>query len=214
MLPAVLKGPLRILCLGAHCDDIEIGCGATMMELARQRPDLSVRWVVFSGNEVRREEARASAADFLQGVADREVALKTFRESYFPSQRQEIKDEFERLSLRFDPTLIFTHFRQDDHQDHRIIADLTWNTFRHHLILEYEIPKYEDDLGHPNLFVPVEQDTARRKTEALQRHFRSQRQRGWFTDETFLALLRLRGVHGASPSGLAEAFHCRKLRLG
>lgn len=211
MLSLGMNGPLRILCLGAHCDDIEIGCGATLMHLANHAHDVAVRWAVFSGNDIRHEEARASAAEFLQGVPDRAIDLKNFRESFFPTQRGEIKEEFERLRARFDPNIVFTHFKNDDHQDHRLIAELTWNTFRDHLILEYEIPKFEDDLGKPNVFFPVERETVVRKVEALRRHYRSQRQRSWFTDDTFMGLMRIRGVNANAPSGFAEAFHCRKL---
>ncbi len=211
MLALTFDGPLDILCLGAHCDDIEIGCGGTILQLGRRAAEISVCWVVFSGNTGRQDEARASAADFLSEVPRREIELLGFRESFFPTQWSAIKDEFERLKAKLRPSLIFTHYRGDDHQDHRVIADLTWNTFRDHLILEYEVPKFEDDLGRPNLFVPVERQTARRKVDALCQHFRSQRQRGWFSEDTFMALMRLRGTHANAPSGLAEAFHCRKL---
>lgn len=208
-----LKGPQRVLCLGAHSDDIEIGCGGTVLTLAAHIPDIEIRWVVFSGTGPRAEEARASATDFLEGVARRTIEVKGYPESYFPAHHTRIKEDFERLKS-FDPTLVLTHFKADDHQDHRVVAELSWNTFRNHAILEYEIPKYEDDLARPGLFVPIERAAAERKLAILNRHFGTQKARGWFTDETFMALMRLRGVHANAPTGLAEAFFCRKLCLG
>lgn len=205
-------GPLRILCLGAHSDDIEIGCGATLLELLSRHPGSSVTWVVLSASNGRAAEARASAADLLQGVPDKAIHVANFHESYFPWQGERIKEAVEALKPAA-PDLIFTHWKDDAHQDHRTVADLTWNSFRNHLILEYEIPKYESDLGHPNVYVPVSAEQARRKIAGLMRHFASQQRRPWFTEDTFHALMRLRGVNAQSPSGLAEAFHCRKMCL-
>jgi len=212
MLPLGLPAdrPQRILCLGAHSDDIEIGCGATLLHLAETVPGLEVRWVVFSGDERRTIEAKASAAEFLAGVPRQEVAALGFRESFFPAQWSEIKAAME-AQKPFKPTLILTHTREDHHQDHRIVSELTWNTFRDHLLLEYEIPKYEGDIGNPNLFVPVSRDNATRKAEAIRRHFVSQHGRSWFSEETFMATMRLRGIGCNAPSGLAEAFTCRKV---
>lgn len=202
-------GPLRVLCLGAHCDDIEIGCGATLLRLAGTVPDLEVRWVVFTGSPRRHEEARRSATLFLSGVRKRQIELHAFQESYLPAQWGAVKAEFERLKAAFRPALILTHARDDAHQDHRTVAELTWNTFRDHLILEYEIPKYEGDLGNPNLFVPVDRDLAERKVAALLSCFESQRGRAWFDEGTFLGLMRLRGVACNSP--FAEGFLARKV---
>lgn len=201
--------PLRILCLGAHSDDIELGCGGAMLTLLAAHPGSRVLWVVFSGSDVRAAEARASAADFLAGAKERDVRTLAFRESYFPSQVPEIKPVFETLSA-FEPDLVFSHRGADLHQDHRTIAELTWNTFRDHVILEYEIPKYDGDLGRPNLYVPVTAEQAARKVEVLMSSFRSQASKGWFTPDTFEALLRLRGIEAASPTGRAEAFHAPK----
>jgi LmbE family N-acetylglucosaminyl deacetylase len=203
--------PLRILCLGAHSDDIEIGCGATILRLTAERPGSSVRWVVFSATPEREREARASAADHLAAAGQSEVIVHAFRESYFPYIGTEIKDAFERLKSGFIPELILTHHRHDLHQDHRTIAELTWNTFRNHLIAEYEIPKYEGDLGSPNVFVPVAEAVARRKIELILKHFPSQASRTWFRADTFQAVMRLRGVECNAPEGFAEAFHCRKV---
>ena len=202
--------PLRILCLGAHSDDIEIGCGATLLTLLAQHPGSSVRWVVFSGSEARAAEARASAADFLARAEQRDVRTLGFRESFFPSQHAELKTACEALT-DFEPDVIFTHRGADRHQDHRTLAELTWNTFRNHRILEYEIPKYDADLGTPNAFVVVQGAVARQKCQLLRKHFVSQHARPWFDEELFLGLLRIRGVECRSESGYAEAFDARKL---
>lgn len=207
--------PLRLLCLGAHPDDIEIGCGGTVLRLLAERQDTLVRWTVFSGNRERRCEAEASACDFLGGIprANRQIEIHAFRDGYFPAQIAAIKDEFEALHRGFEPDLVLTHARTDLHQDHRTIAELTHNTFRNHLVLEYEIPKYDGDLGNPNLFVPLPAPLCARKCAALLDHFASQAMRQWFTADTFMAMLRLRGIGCNAPSGLAEAFHCRKAVL-
>ncbi len=205
------SGPLKLLCLGAHSDDIEIGCGGTILRLAAENPDLAVRWIVFSSSGPRAAEARSSAAAFLEGVGDQRVEVMGFRDGYFPFQGTEIKDCFEALKRDFDPSLVLTHYRDDAHQDHRLLAQLTYNTFRDHLVLEYEIPKYDGDVGNPGFFVPLRRAQMQRKVELLDRHFASQRGRGWFTDETFLALARLRGIGCNAPEGLAEAFYARKL---
>lgn len=206
-------GPIRLLCLGAHADDIEIGCGGTVLRLLAERPGMSVHWIVFSGDGRREAEARAAASDFLSGCAAAQVAVLKFRDGYFPSQHAAIKDEFEALKRAFDPTLVLTHWRLDAHQDHRIVAELTHNTFRDHLILEYEIPKYDGDTGSPNVFVPLTRAQANRKAGAIARHFASQHGRGWFTEETFLALARLRGIACNAPEGMAEAFYGGKIVL-
>ena len=202
---------LRILCLGAHADDIEIGCGGTVLRLLAEHPHAAVRWIVFSGDGERKQEAQAAAARFLSGCRDVTVDVLGFRDGYFPVERAEIKDVFERLKREQDPALVLTHFREDMHQDHRLIAELTWNTFRDHLIWEYEIPKYEGDQGNPNLFVPLSTDVACRKTAAIVEGFPSQLARPWFNPETFLALMRLRAVGCRAPDGFAEAFYCRKV---
>ncbi len=208
---AGLPQPLRLLCLGAHPDDIEIGCGGSLLRLAAEQPRMSVRWIVFSGSERRQAEATGAARDFLAGVADSEVRVLGFRDGFFPSQHAEIKDAFEQLKRDWRPTLVLTHYRDDLHQDHRLIAELTYNTFRDHLVWEYEVPKYDGDLGNPNLFLPLSREQCRRKVALLLEHFPSQRERaGWFTEETFFALMRLRGLGCNAPSGLAEAFYCRK----
>ena len=203
--------PLKVLCLGAHCDDIEIGCGGTLLRLLSERPGSEVKWVVFSSVPERERETRASAEAFLAAAGRREVTVKQFRESYFPSAAASIKDEFEGLKAGEPPDLILTHHRRDEHQDHRVIAELTWNTFRNHFIAEYEIPKYEGDLGQPNLFVPIPSPVAEQKIDLLLRHYPSQAGRSWFRAETFRAVLSLRGIECGAPDGSAEAFHCRKV---
>lgn len=204
---------LRLLCLGAHADDIEIGCGGTILRLAQEHPGMEVRWVVFSGSESRRREAETSARHFLAalagGAASAFVAHE-FRDGFFPAQLMEIKERFEQIKRGFQPSLVLTHYREDLHQDHRTIAELTYNTFRDHLVWEYEIPKYDGDLGNPNLFSPLSEELCRRKVAAILEHFQSQRGHHWFTAGTFSAMLRLRGIGCNAPSGLAEAFYCRK----
>jgi LmbE family N-acetylglucosaminyl deacetylase len=203
----------RVLCLGAHSDDIEIGIGGTLLKLAGQASDLEVWWVVFSASGPRAEEASRSADEFLSGVARKQVKIGSFRESYFPSEWSTIKEWFEEIKAKFDPDVVFTHYRDDRHQDHRVLSDLAWNTFRNHLILEYEILKYDGDLGHPNVFVPVSEQLCARKIALLMKHFKTQSTRHWFTSDTFEAMHRIRGIECVSPTGRAEAFYCRKMLL-
>lgn len=202
---------MSVLCLGAHSDDIEIGCGGTVLRLVAERPGTTVDWVVFSADDAREAEARDSAAAFLAGAAMARVVVHRFRESYFPHLGDQIKDAFEALKGDVAPDLVFTHRREDRHQDHRTIAELTWNTFRDHVVVEYEIHKYEGDLGHPNLYVPLDEEVAERKVELLARHFGTQRSRSWFRPETFRGLMAVRGVECNAASGWAEAFHAPKL---
>jgi LmbE family N-acetylglucosaminyl deacetylase len=209
-LPQNGAAPLKVLCLGAHSDDIEIGCGGTILRLLSAHRNLEIVWVVFSSSQEREREARNSAALFLQQAKQKEIIVNNFRDGFFPFDGAEIKNLFEGLK-RTSPDLIFTHNRNDAHQDHRMIEQMTWNTFRNHLILEYEIPKYDGDLGQPNFFVPLEQETYQRKIRYLMEAFNSQRTKRWFEPETFLALMRLRGMESVAPSGYAEAFFCRKL---
>jgi len=205
--------PLRFLCLGAHSDDIEIGCGGAILKLLAAHPGSSVTWVVFSSNDQREAEARGSATAFLQSAAQSNVIVHRFKESYFPHAGSEIKDAFEELKRSGTPDVVFSHHRHDVHQDHRTIAELTWNTFRNHLILEYEIPKYEGDLGHPGLYVPLSAAQSSQKIELLMTHFASQAGRSWFRPETFRGLMSIRGIECNAPDGTAEAFHLRKAVL-
>jgi LmbE family N-acetylglucosaminyl deacetylase len=206
-------GSLRLLCLGAHADDLEIGCGGTILQFIEGSKTVDVDWVVFSARGVRAREARAGARLFLERARRKQVAIKRFRDGFFPYQGVRIKQVFEELKRRPAPDLIFTHYRHDLHQDHRLLSDLTWQTFRNHWILEYEIPKFDGDLGTPNLFVPLDKATCARKVAALQAAFRSQRPKPWFSDDTFRGLMRLRGMECRAPHGYAEAFHVRKLVL-
>jgi len=214
MIEFSFKDVKNILCLGAHADDIEIGCGATLLKLIRDHDDLTIWWVVFSAEGSRSREARASAGAFLKGVSRKKIVVKQFRGSYFPFDAERIKNYFEQIGRAFQPDLVLTHYRQDRHQDHRVLSDLAWNTFRHHLILEYEIPKYDGDLGIPNVFVRLDEALCRKKVEYLHRYFPTQSSKHWFAEETFLGLMRLRGMECASPTHYAEAFHSRKLVAG
>jgi LmbE family N-acetylglucosaminyl deacetylase len=184
----------RVLFLGAHSDDIEIGCGGTILRLLHQEPNCEIHWKVFSCTPIRKREAVRAAELFLAAAKTRKVVLHSYRDSYFPSLYKGLKAEFEKLKRQFVPDLILTHYRNDLHQDHRVIGELTWNTFRHHLILEYEIPKYDGDLGAPNFFVGLDRETCERKARYICQSFASQRAKQWFTEDTFLALQRLRGI--------------------
>jgi len=207
------EAPLRVLCLGAHSDDIEIGCGGTILTLASADPNTAFHWVVFGAGGEREREARHAASLFLRGTCEHEVVVKGFRDGYFPYVGAEIKEYFEELKRRVSPDVIFTHHRGDRHQDHRVISELTWNTFRDHLILEYEIPKYDGDMGSPNCYVPLDAATCRRKAEHLLATFATQREKRWFSTDTFSGLMRLRGVEAGGPAGYAEAFYAHKLSL-
>lgn len=204
--------PLRVLCLGAHCDDIEIGCGATLLRLAADRP-LDVTWVVLASTPARSAELRRSAALFLARASKRRVIAKGFRDGFLPEQWGRAKRAFESLKRTTSPHLVFTHFGGDRHQDHRIVSELTWNTFRRHLILEYEVPKYDADLATPNVYVPVNPRTMRQKARYLLEAYTSQRDKSWFTADTFGALMRIRGIESGSREGYAEGFHGRKITI-
>jgi LmbE family N-acetylglucosaminyl deacetylase len=204
--------PVTILCLGAHSDDIEIGCGGTLLHLQNELPEVRFCWVVFSAAGIRGQEATKAAALFTAG-SQKEVLLKHYRDGFLPYDGAEVKSFFEELKGQVKPDLIFTHWQGDAHQDHRLLSELTWNTFRNHLILEYEIPKYDGDLGRPNLYVPLAAAHYERKIDYLFQAFESQAEKAWFDRTTFLGLMRIRGMESNSPSGYAEAFHARKLIL-
>jgi LmbE family N-acetylglucosaminyl deacetylase len=216
MLPVTLglpRGPLAVLCLGAHADDLEIGCGGTLLRLVEERRRVAVHWVVLSANPRRAREARRSAARLMRGAAKLEVDIAGFRDGFFPFDGSAIKERFEELKRRVRPDVIFTHRGDDAHQDHRMVSELTWNTFRDDLILEYEIPKYDGDLGRPNVFVPLGPSVRKRKVRHLMSAFPSQRGKRWYSASTFDGLMRIRGVECAAPEGYAEAFHARKLLM-
>jgi LmbE family N-acetylglucosaminyl deacetylase len=204
---------LRVLCLGAHSDDIEIGCGGTILHLIEQYPGCTFYWVVFSAIGVRNAEAQRGAESFAGTKRLKSVQLKSFRDGFLPFVGSEVKAAFEELKETVSPDLIFTHNHRDAHQDHRLISDLTWNTFRNHFILEYEIPKYDGDLGQPAVFVPLESRMCQTKVQYLMDSFQSQRSKSWFEESTFLSLMRLRGMECNAPAGFAEAFYCRKIVL-
>jgi len=205
--------PAKVLCLGAHSDDIEIGCGGAVLQLIAEGANIEITWVIFSSGTDREREARTSAELFL-GEAQHEVVVHRFRDGFFPYDGAQIKEQFEALKKRLSPDMIFTHYRQDRHQDHRTISDLTWNTWRNHLILEYEIPKYDGDLGVPNCFVPLRRETCERKIRYICETFQTQSNKAWLTDDTFRGLMRLRGVECAAPEKYAEAFYSRKVVWG
>jgi LmbE family N-acetylglucosaminyl deacetylase len=205
------SGPTRILALGAHADDIEIGCGGTILRLLDENPAMEVDWVVFSASGQRRAEAVESAGLFLAKAQAKQIVIKEFRDGYFPYAGSDIKDFFEELKRKYSPDLILTHCRHDLHQDHRLLSELTWNTFRSHLIMEYEIVKYDGDLGTPNLFVHLNQSIARKKIQIIVDCFKSQRDKNWFTEDAFSSVMRLRGIESNATEKYAEAYYCRKL---
>ena len=201
---------LKLLFLGAHCDDIEIGCGGTIIKISSQYEISEVKWVVFASNKERKNEAIISAKKFLAKVTNKEIIILDYKDAFLSQSSFEIKDFFESLKANFDPDVIFTHFRDDRHQDHRLISELTWNTFRDHLVLEYEIPKYDGDLGHPNCFFKLTASEANEKVHCIIDSYKSQTQKHWFDSETFLALMRIRGLESANSAKYSEAFYVRK----
>lgn len=207
------KHPLQILCLGCHSDDIEIGCGGTVLQLATEYPEAVFHWVVFSASGIRASEATNGAKQFVDPTRMKRIIVKDFQDGYMPFVGADIKNVFEELKREVSPDIIFTHNRLDSHQDHRLIAELTWNTFRSHLILEYEIPKYDGDLGQPSVFKALSADICERKVTLIVDTFKSQGNKHWFDRSTFLALMRLRGMECNASSGYAEAFYARKLAL-
>jgi LmbE family N-acetylglucosaminyl deacetylase len=214
MLGLSAAEPLRrVLAIGCHADDIEIGCGGSLLTLIAANPGLEVDWVVLAASGERASEAQTSAAAFLTGAAAARVEVHGFRDGFLPYLGAEVKDVFEDLKRRVDPQIVFTHAGYDFHQDHRLACELTWNTFRNHLILEYEIPKFDGDLGRPNVFVPLSQAVVDRKLDLLEQHFPTQVGKHWFDRETFVGLMRLRGMEAVAPTRFAEAFTSRKAVL-
>jgi LmbE family N-acetylglucosaminyl deacetylase len=201
----------KVLCLGAHSDDIEIGCGGTILRWIQEYPGLEFYWVVLSSNHKRKNEAQKSAGLFLKGAAKKDIVVESFRDGFFPYQGAEIKEYFEGFKKRFSPDIVLTHYRDDRHQDHRLVSDLTWNTFRRELILEYEIPKYDGDFGQPNFFVHLDENVCRKKVKHILEIFKTQTEKHWLTEDTLRAILRLRGVESHAQEKYAEAFYCRKI---
>ncbi len=202
--------PLTIMAMGAHCDDIEIGCGGTILSIIKDNPLVNITWIVFSSTEKRKAEATIAAKLYCENAATFDLKILDFKDGFFPYHGEDLKNTFESLKGGGDPDLIFTHYRQDLHQDHRLISELTWNTFRNHLILEYEIPKWDGDIGVPNTFVHLDEATGLKKIKYLQQVYNSQRTKAWFTDDLFWSLMRIRGMESNSPSRIAEAFYSRK----
>lgn len=213
--PLVLDGDRyrQVLCLGAHCDDIEIGCGGTLLTLLEQNPGLEVTWVVFTSTQERKLEAIEGAKRFTSRAGRLDLRIFDLRDGFLPHSGTEVKELFEQIKQDVTPDLILTHYRHDLHQDHRLINELTWNTFRNHLVLEYEIPKWDGDLGVPNAYVAIPESTGRQKIQLLEEVYLSQRDKNWFTADLFWSLLRIRGMECNSSSQIAEAFHARKILL-
>ena len=201
----------RVLCIGAHSDDIEIGCGGTILRLLEENPDTEVCWVVLGATGQRLQEAMESANQFLLHASKKRIIIKEFRDGYFPYLGAAIKDFFEELKETYSPDLVLTHYRGDLHQDHKMVSELTWNTFRNHLILEYEIIKYDGDLGSPNFFVYLTEEFAKNKVKNILQCFKSQKNKNWFTEDAFYSILRLRGLESNAPNRYAESYYCRKM---
>lgn len=212
MIVPRLENVSTILALGAHPDDIEIGCGGSLLRLTAEHA-IDLHWVVMSGAGTRAREAHRSAKAFAERARSCQVTVHQFPDAYLPGAFDEIKNLFDELGREVAPDLIFTHRRGDRHQDHRLVAELTWNTFRDHLILEYEIPKYEGDLGRPNLYLPLSRETCEEKIRILIEVYASQCSRSWFSEDTFWSLLRLRGLETGSGGHHAEAFEASKVLL-
>jgi LmbE family N-acetylglucosaminyl deacetylase len=217
MLTLRLSGPdrplRRVLAIGAHSDDIEIGCGGTIVRLLGDYPKLEVAWMVMSAHGERLREARASAEALVAGAQRSEIIIHSFRDGFLPYEGAAVKDRFEDLKRAFEPDVILTHYGRDAHQDHRLVSELTWNTFRDHLILEFEIPKYDGDMGAPNFFVRLDEEQVLHKVSHLHQHFPSQAGKHWFTEDLFRSLMRLRGMECNASSRYAEAFYSRKMRI-
>lgn len=204
---------LNILLLGAHCDDIEIGCGGTILKICKDYKVNKIKWVVFASNKVRKKEAIECAERFLEAIPNKEIIVLEYRDAFLESSKVEIKHFFETIKKDFIPNIIFTHCRNDRHQDHRLISDLTWNTFRNHFILEYEIPKYDGDLGQPNFFTHLDKEIVEKKIKYLLESYQSQKNKHWFDTETFYSIMRIRGIESASLHKYSEAFYSRKIVL-
>jgi LmbE family N-acetylglucosaminyl deacetylase len=204
---------MTVLALGAHCDDIEIGCGGTIMSIINNNASVNIKWIVFSSNERRKAEAVLGARLFTENVKNIDLQIYDFRDGFLPYYGREIKEIFEEVKKEVNPDLIFTHYRDDLHQDHRLVSELTWNTFRNHFILEYEIPKWDGDMGIPNSFVHLDESIATKKIKYLQQVYNSQQSKAWFTDDLFWSIMRIRGMEANSFSNLAEAFYVRKSML-
>jgi len=205
--------PLKILCLGAHSDDLEIGCGGSILKILNQYESSEIYWVVLSASDLRAKEALKSAEFFLEKVKQKNIIIKNYKDGFFPYIGGKIKNSFEELKRQFDPDVIFTHYRHDLHQDHRIISELTWNTFRNHFILEYEVIKYDGDLGKPNFYINLDKEICLKKIDIMMNTFKSQKNRSWFTNDAFMSIMRLRGIEINASGNYAEAFYGRKITL-
>ena len=205
------EGSLKILCLGAHSDDIEIGCGGSILRLLSEYRNAEIYWVVLGSSGRRDQEALSSAKKFLKNAKKKKIIVNNFKDSFFPYMGGEIKKFFEKIIKKVSPDIVFTHYRHDLHQDHRLVSELTWNTFRNHFILEYEIMKYDGDIGVPNFFVHLDNQICQNKIRIIMDSFQTQRGKDWFTSEVLYSILRLRGMESKAPGDYAEGFYCRKL---
>lgn len=207
-------GPKHVLCLGAHCDDIEIGCGGTLLRLLAANPGIHISWVLFTSTPQRKLEATEGAKRFTRSARSLDLKIFDLRDGFLPYVGEQVKELFEQVKQEIaPPDLIFTHYRNDLHQDHRKVSELTWNTFRNHLILEYEIPKWDGDIGNPNTFVEIPEDVGAEKIRHLQEIYNTQQNKNWFTDDLFWSLMRIRGMECNAASRFAEGFYSRKLVL-
>lgn len=202
---------LNLLLLGAHCDDIEIGCGGTILKIIQEYKVKHVKWVVFSSTPDREREARTCAEHFLREVSSKEIIIKDFKDGLLPQMTIEVKSLLEEIKATFNPDIVFTHYQHDHHQDHRLLSQLAWNTFRNHLILEYEIPKYDGDLGNPSIFSEIDDPIAEKKVNALMEYYATQRKKHWFEKDTFYSIMRIRGMQAVCK--FAEGFYSRKAKL-
>lgn len=183
------------------------------MTLLARGYKLDVTWAVMSAAGERATEAGRSAKALLRRAVSLQLHMGDLPDSQFPAEFARAKQFMNDVRDSCQPDLVFTHWLDDRHQDHRLVGELTWQTWRDHLILEYDVPKFEGDLFCPNAFVPLSRSVAQRKSNHLMRYFGSQRAKYWFTSDTFMALSRLRGVACRSESGYAEGFNVRKILL-
>ena len=210
-LPSPRGRRLELLCIGAHCDDIEIGCGGTLLALQQQHLDCRIHWLVLTSTPSRREETLAAATAFMRPSARGEVRICDFRDGFLPAHFTDVKAQFESFKRLVEPDLVFTHYGMDRHQDHSLTSQVTWQTFRDHMVWEYEIPKYDGDLATPNMYVMLPEAIAAQKVDVIMRSFASQAGKPWFKADNLRAIMRLRGLESRAQSGFAEGFHCRKL---
>jgi LmbE family N-acetylglucosaminyl deacetylase len=210
MLALDLRGVRAVVALAAHPDDLEIAAGGLLLTLAAAAPGVRVHYVLFTGSPDRQQEARAAGPAFLPG-AQLSMATHDLPDGRLPAYWGGAKEIAEEAARELPAELVLAPARDDAHQDHRTVAELATTAFRDALVLHYEIPKWDGDVGRPNLYLPLAEPTARRKVELLHTCFPSQKDRDWWDDEVFLSLARLRGME--CRARYAEAFVCHKAAL-